>query len=72
MAARSIERFVCMGVKTPGFNERLPSSWLDAVLDLTGSVDGEKADEGGQRLGNVLDYGGAQGCVPYSVACTKI
>ena len=28
-------------VKTPGFNERLPSSWLDDVLDLTGSVDGE-------------------------------
>ena len=26
-------------MKTPGFNERLPSSWLDAVLDLMGSVD---------------------------------
>ena len=46
-------------VKTPGFNEHLPSSWLDAVLDLTGSVDGELADEGEQGLGNDLDYGGA-------------
>ena len=38
-------------VKTPGFNWRLLSSWLDAVLDLTGSVDGELADEGEQGLG---------------------
>ena len=46
-------------VKSPGFNGRLLSSWLDTVLDLTGSVDGEKADEGEQGLGGVLDYGGA-------------
>ena len=46
-------------VKSPGFNERLASSWLDAVSDLTGSVDGEKADEGEQGLGDDLDYEGA-------------
>ena len=43
-------------MKSPGFNERLTSSWLDAVSDLTGSVDG---DEGEQGLGDDLDYGGA-------------
>ena len=32
---------------------------LDAVLDLTGSLDGELADEGEQGLGDDLDYGGA-------------
>ena len=54
-------------VKTPGFNKRLLSSWLDTVLDLTGSVDGESADEGEQRLGDVLDYGGACALAGFSL-----
>ena len=32
---------------------------LDAVLDLTGSVDGKLADKSEQGLGDALDYGGA-------------
>ena len=31
---------------------------LDTVLDLTGSVDGEQADEDGQGLEDALDSGG--------------
>ena len=45
-------------VETPGFNGCLVSSWLDVVLDLTGSVDWDLADVGEQGLGNDLDYGG--------------
>ena len=37
---------------------------LDAVLDLTGSVDGEQVDKGEQGLGDALGYG-----VYYGRAC---